>query len=97
MRLWRKPAKKLLHIGQKYNYERNNPAAALQACNEYLGHEPVDEPAVRLAMELLCQTGKRQKALAMYQELAAALAGSYDAAPDPETLRLYQHILKGGK
>lgn len=78
------------------HYAKYNLTAALQVCRQYLSCEPVDEEAVRLVMEILWQTGKSQKALTVYKELAVALASDYDTVPEPETVTLYKNIRRGG-
>ena len=41
------------------------------------------------------RSGRRQQALAQYQQLRQTLRREYEADPDPETRRLYQEILAG--
>lgn len=79
------------------NYTKNNLADALHICRQYLESDPIDEQVIRLSMKILSQMGKKQKALSMYKELVAALAGDYDTAPGPETTTLYESIQKGVK
>lgn len=68
------------------------PDSAIQACRRYLALEPGDESVRRTAMELLWQNGQKQKALSLYQELAAFLAKDYGVVPTAETNNLYEKI-----
>ncbi|HUW64761.1 MAG TPA: bacterial transcriptional activator domain-containing protein [Spirochaetia bacterium] len=76
---------------------KGNWAAALQTCRRYLASEPVAEPVVRLAMEILWQSGNRKQALSMYSQPAATLAGQYDARPESQTAALNEKIHRGGQ
>lgn len=86
----------LVKLSQAH-YAKNNLAAALHSCRQYLDLDAIDEQVIRLSMKILYQMGKKQKALSMYRELEAALTGSYNTAPDPETTMLYESIQKGIK
>src|SRR5262249_10924316 len=57
---------------------------------------PLHEEAHRRLMRLFAEMGRRQQALAQYQQLRQALRREYEADPDPETRRLYQDVLAGG-
>lgn len=71
---------------------RNNLAAALQACYQYLALEPLDEPAVRLTMGILDRMGKKAKAIALFKTLTSSLEHEFNAVPETETVRLYERI-----
>jgi predicted ATPase/DNA-binding SARP family transcriptional activator len=55
--------------------------------------DPLQEVAHRALMRLFADGGRRQQALAQYQQLREALRRELAADPDPETRRLYQQIL----
>lgn len=75
------------------SYRRQGkPARAIQAFRRYLALEPADEPVCRTAMELFWQSGQKQQALALYQELATVLAKEFDVTPSVETNELYEKI-----
>src|SRR5947209_14945403 len=46
-------------------------------------------------MRLFAALGRRQQALAQYQQLRQTLRREYEADPDPETRELFQDILAG--
>src|SRR5262249_53083107 len=51
-----------------------------------------DEESHRHLMRLYHRLGERARALQQYREGCRALRGELDAAPDPETLALYQWV-----
>lgn len=81
----------LLKLIESYR-RQEKPTHAIQACRRYLALEPADEQVNRTAMELLWQSGKKQQALSLYQELAAVLIREYGTSPDVETISLYEKI-----
>jgi ATP/maltotriose-dependent transcriptional regulator MalT/DNA-binding SARP family transcriptional activator len=68
---------------------------AIKTCFRYLALEPADEPVNRTAMELLWQTGQKQRALDLYHDLSAILAKEYGIVPAAETNSLYEKIRRG--
>jgi predicted ATPase/DNA-binding SARP family transcriptional activator len=68
-------------------------AAAIGRLRELLGEEPLHEPAHRALMRLYAGAGRRQEALAQFQELKRGLRREFADEPDDETRRLYQDIL----
>lgn len=81
----------MLKLVESYRrLERSAPA--IQACRRYLGLEPADEVVSRITMELLWQSGQKQQALSLYQELVAVLAREYGVIPAAETNDLYEKI-----
>jgi predicted ATPase/DNA-binding SARP family transcriptional activator len=70
-----------------------DPAAAVGRLHEVLGEEPLHEPAHRALMRLYASGGRRQEALAQFQELKRGLRREFEDEPDDETRRLYQDIL----
>jgi ATP/maltotriose-dependent transcriptional regulator MalT len=65
---------------------------AIKTCFSYLALEPTDELVCRTAMELLWQTGQKQRALDLYQDICATLANEYGIVPTAETNSLYEKI-----
>jgi predicted ATPase/DNA-binding SARP family transcriptional activator len=72
-----------------------DPAGAVEALQRAVVDDPLHEEAHRRLMRLFAETGRRQQALAQYQQLREALRREYEADPDPETRALYQDILAG--
>jgi predicted ATPase/DNA-binding SARP family transcriptional activator len=70
-----------------------DPAAAIVRLREVLVDEPLHEPAHRALMRLYVSGGRRQEALAQFQELKRGLRREFEDEPDDETRRLYQDIL----
>jgi predicted ATPase/DNA-binding SARP family transcriptional activator len=70
-------------------------AAAAEALQQALLVDPLHEPAHRALMRLYASTGRRQQALAQYQQLREALDRALAAAPDPQTAALYRALLRG--
>lgn len=68
-------------------------AAAIGRLREVLVDEPLHEPAHRALMRLYASGGRRQEALAQFQELKRGLRREFEDEPDDETRRLYQGIL----
>ncbi len=67
--------------------------AAIGRLREVLIGEPLHEPAHRALMRLYAGGGRRQEALAQFQELKRGLRREFEDEPDDETRRLYQEIL----
>jgi predicted ATPase/DNA-binding SARP family transcriptional activator len=68
-------------------------AAAIGRLQEVLVDAPLHEPAHRALMRLYAEAGRRQEALAQFQELKRRLRREFEDEPDDETRRLYQEIL----
>jgi predicted ATPase/DNA-binding SARP family transcriptional activator len=58
---------------------------------------PRHEPVRRALMRALAAAGRRQDALAQFEELRAALRAHNEADPDPETRALYRQLLDQGE
>ncbi|MBS1860851.1 MAG: hypothetical protein JSS68_03970 [Actinobacteria bacterium] len=69
------------------------PTAAIDGLHELLIVEPLHEPAHRALMRLYAETGRRQEALAQFQELKRGLGREFADEPDDETRALYRDIL----
>jgi DNA-binding SARP family transcriptional activator len=67
--------------------------AAIGRLREVLIDAPLHEPAHRALMRLYAGGGRRQEALAQFQELKRRLRHEFEDEPDDETRRLYQEIL----
>lgn len=72
------------------------PGAAIGRLREVLVEEPLHEPAHRALMRLYAAAGRRQEALAQFQELKRGLLGEFADEPDDETRSLYREILTRG-
>ncbi len=73
-----------------------NPAAAIDRLRSVLVDAPLHEPAHRALMRLYVGGGRRQEALAQFQELKLGLRREFEDEPDDETRRLYREILTRG-
>ncbi|HSS33270.1 MAG TPA: BTAD domain-containing putative transcriptional regulator [Solirubrobacterales bacterium] len=69
------------------------PSAAIGRLREVLIEAPLHEPAHRALMRLLAGAGRRQEALAQFQELKRGLRREFEDEPDDETRALYREIL----
>jgi predicted ATPase/DNA-binding SARP family transcriptional activator len=70
-------------------------AGAIATLQRAVVDDPLHEAAHRALMRLFSDGGRRQQALAQYQQLRDALRRELEADPDPETRRLYRDILAG--
>ena len=73
--------------------EQGDGAGAVAALQRAVIAEPLHEHAHRALMRLFSEDGRRQQALAQYEQLRAALRQRLEADPDPETRQLYREIL----
>jgi predicted ATPase/DNA-binding SARP family transcriptional activator len=73
-----------------------DPAAAIDRLRSVLIDAPLHEPAHRALMNLYVGAGRRQEALAQFQELKLGLRREFEDEPDEETRRLYREILTRG-
>ena len=64
-------------------------------CQKILAQDPCREDAYRLLMHCHAVSGHRSRALRWYEICTSTLLRELDAAPSPETLALYQRILRG--
>jgi predicted ATPase/DNA-binding SARP family transcriptional activator len=74
----------------------DDPAAAIVRLQSVLVDAPLHEPAHRALMRLYVGGGRRQEALARFQELKLGLRREFEDEPDDETRRLYREILTRG-
>jgi predicted ATPase/DNA-binding SARP family transcriptional activator len=70
-----------------------DPAAAIDRLLSVLACAPLHEPAHRALMRLYAGGGRRQEALAQFQELKLGLRHEFEDEPDEATRRLYREIL----
>ena len=70
-----------------------DPAAAIDCLRSVLAGAPLYEPAHRALMRLYVGGGRRQEALAQFQELKLGLRREFADEPDEVTRRLYREIL----
>jgi hypothetical protein len=75
----------------------DDPAAAIDRLRSVLVDAPLHEPAHRALMRLYVGGGRRQEALAQFQELKLGLRREFEDEPDDETRRLYREILTRGE
>jgi predicted ATPase/DNA-binding SARP family transcriptional activator len=68
-------------------------AAAVLGVQRAVLEDPLHEGAYRTLMRLLTEDGRRQQALAEYQQLSQTLRHELEAKPTAETRRVYQEIL----
>jgi predicted ATPase/DNA-binding SARP family transcriptional activator len=73
-----------------------DPAAAIDCLRSVLVDAPLHEPAHRALMRLYVGGGRRQEALAQFQELKLGLRREFEDEPDEVTRRLYREILTRG-
>src|SRR5262249_43655573 len=66
--------------------------AAIETLQRAVVEDPLHEVAHRALMRLFAAEGRRQQALAQYQQLRQALRHELEADPDPESRRLYREI-----
>jgi predicted ATPase/DNA-binding SARP family transcriptional activator len=76
---------------------QQDPAAAIDRLRSVLVDAPLHEPAHRALMRLYVGGGRRQEALAQFQELKLGLRREFEDEPDDETRRLYREILTRGE
>ncbi len=74
----------------------DDPAAAIDRLRSVLVCAPLHEPAHRALMRLYVEGGRRQEALAQFQELKLGLRREFEDEPDEVTRRLYREILTRG-
>jgi predicted ATPase/DNA-binding SARP family transcriptional activator len=66
---------------------------AVDTLRSALVAQPLHEPAHRALMRLYAKNGRRQEALAQFQQLKRDLKREFEDEPDDETRRLYQELL----
>jgi predicted ATPase/DNA-binding SARP family transcriptional activator len=74
----------------------DDPEAAIDCLRSVLVDAPLHEPAHRALMRLYVGSGRRQEALAQFQQLKVGLRREFEDEPDEETRRLYREILTRG-
>ncbi|MGH2925505.1 MAG: AfsR/SARP family transcriptional regulator [Solirubrobacterales bacterium] len=84
----------LLELAERHA-DAGDPPAAIETLQRAIVDDPLHEGAHRRLMKLFTEAGRRQQALAQYQQLRQTLRREYEADPDPETRALFQEILSG--
>jgi predicted ATPase/DNA-binding SARP family transcriptional activator len=84
----------LMELAERH-VEAGDEAGAVEALQQAVVDDPLHEEVHRRLMRLFAESGRRQQALAQYQQLRQTLRREYEADPDPETRRVYQDILAG--
>jgi predicted ATPase/DNA-binding SARP family transcriptional activator len=82
----------LLELAELQARDGQRSAAVLNVQRAVV-EDPLHEGAYRTLMRLLTEDGRRQQALAEYQQLSQTLRHELEAKPTAETRRLYQEIL----
>ncbi|MDQ3398930.1 MAG: bacterial transcriptional activator domain-containing protein, partial [Deinococcota bacterium] len=80
-------------IGQRVSKGQADEAMAF--ARRLLGLEPLHEPAHRILVRLLAQTGRRQAALAHLGAYRQLLNDELGLEPEPSTLALFESIRRG--
>ena len=81
-----------LRLLAKTYAERGEIESALPYAWRQVELDPLGEPAYRQLMQLLADSGQRSQALAQFERLQVILAEELDVSPEPETLKLRDHI-----
>jgi DNA-binding SARP family transcriptional activator/predicted ATPase len=81
-----------LYLLGKTAYRQGDFPASIRYTRRLLELEPCHEEAHRQLMSLLALTGQRELALQQYERCRAALADTYDTAPQEKTTALYRRI-----
>ena len=84
----------LMELAERHLDAGDEPGA-VEALQQAVVDDPLHEEVHRRLMRLFAASGRRQQALAQYQQLRQTLRREYEADPDPETRRVYQDILAG--
>ena len=58
--------------------------------------DPLHEPATRILMQALAESGRRTEALQVYERLRDVLQDELGADPEPSTRRIFQELLQPG-
>jgi predicted ATPase/DNA-binding SARP family transcriptional activator len=82
----------LVELAELYA-EHGDTAAAVETLQRAVVGDPLHESAHRSLMRLFAGDGRRQQALAQYQQLRETLRRELAADPDPQTSALYREIL----
>jgi predicted ATPase/DNA-binding SARP family transcriptional activator len=72
---------------------RGDPAGGIAVLSRAVSEVPRHEPVRRALMRALAGAGRRQDALAQFEQLRGALRAHNEADPDPETRALYRELL----
>ena len=84
----------LLELAELLGAAGQTPAA-VEALQRAVVAEPLHETAHRALIRLYATTGRRQQALAQFQQLRDGLRAELGDEPDPETRELYREVLAG--
>lgn len=89
---YRARAAELLQRVAQVNLDAGNERAALDALNRLVALDTWNENAQQQKMRVLAHLGKRQDALAQYQQLKKILRDELEIEPLPETTALFEKI-----
>lgn len=76
--------------------EHGDTTAAIETARQLLRFDPLREDALRLLMRGLAAEGRRNEALKQFCDLESLLRAELGVAPDSETLRLRERLLRNG-
>ncbi len=91
----REMANALLRVLVEHHLGQGSYPLGIRFARQMLHLDPLAEVAHRRLMRLYALSGRREKALATYQELRALLLQELGVAPDRETEQEYQAIVTG--
>ena len=83
------------HWLAKYYYEYQQYDTCMTYLSRILKHDPFDEAAVRLSMQVLRNSGKRNQALLYFHDFQARLQKALNIGAEEETILLAQIIRAG--
>jgi len=72
--------------------DSGNHEGAVTAAQRLIGHDPLNEDAHRLLMELYASAGRRAEAIRQFATLSDSLRRELDVAPDKQTVALARAI-----
>jgi len=75
-----------------YHFTQGDYAACLEHARRLLARDPCREDAHRLVMRCCVRQGERAQALRQYRLCAELLRAEFDAAPEYDTLSLYEQV-----
>jgi DNA-binding SARP family transcriptional activator/tetratricopeptide (TPR) repeat protein len=79
----------------KLHHEASDHEACIDVLRRVLAHDAALEPAHRLLMRVLAESGRKSDALRQFAECSTALRARLDAAPSRETSELRAEIERG--
>jgi len=84
----------LYHLGE-YHLQRTQYTSGVAHVARALQLDPLSEPAHRLMMRLLAQSGQRSAAIAQFEHCRKLIEEELGVEPEDETYELYEQIMAG--